>query len=147
MNRVHLAGYLTKDPQIEYHGDNNFASAKFTVACNRPFKNKEGKYDADFIPCNATNKVAELIEKHFHKGSYIIISDGWWKTGNYTNKEGNKVYYHECQVMSIEFGNKPEKGSQSNDAQQTIPETKTDDDGFVDIPKDSTGDIPFFATD
>lgn len=155
MNKVHLAGYLTKDPQIEYHGQNNFASAKFTIACSRPFKNKDGKYDADFIMCSAVNKTAEMIEKYFHKGSYIVVSDAWWKTGNYTNKDGQKVYFNECQVNSIEFGNKAEGGSANNTATQPQtqkdeqptaqqPQTNTEDE-FMEIPDGIEDELPFFG--
>lgn len=161
MNKVMLAGYLTKEPEIEYHGQNNFASAKFTIGCRRPFKNKEsGNYDSDFIQCSATNKAAELIEKWFHKGSYIIVTDAWWKTGSYENKDGKKVYYNECVVNNIEFGNKASSGNNEQADQQTLPtpenaepkkkhnrpegtNTQSDED-FVQIDESVKGDIPFF---
>jgi single-strand DNA-binding protein len=159
MNKVMLAGYFTKEPEIEYHGQNNFASAKFTIACRRPFKNKEtGKYDSDFIQCTATNKAAELIEKWFHKGSYIVVTDAWWRTGSYENKEGKKVFYNECVVNSIEFGNKTtsDGGNQTQIETSSIPEPQetthnrpsantSSDDDFINIDESATGDIPFFG--
>ena len=50
MNKVQLVGRLTRDPEIRYsQGENATATARFSVAVNRRFKNSEGNYDADFI--------------------------------------------------------------------------------------------------
>jgi single-strand DNA-binding protein len=40
MNKVILQGRLTKDPEIKYTGSDNRASARFTIAVSRTFKNK-----------------------------------------------------------------------------------------------------------
>ena len=34
----------------------------FTLAVNREFKNGDGNYDADFIPCVAWRNAAELLD-------------------------------------------------------------------------------------
>lgn len=147
MNKVILQGRLTKDPEIKYTGSDNRASARFTLAVNRTFKNKDGKYDADFINCSAFGGTAEAIEKWFSKGKGITV-EGEWRTGSY-EKDGNKVYTNECQVSRWEFplevksdGNGDNK---KNDTQQIAPPPQDDD--FVNVDSEQVGSIPFFTSD
>ena len=37
-----------------------------------------------------------------HRGTKIIV-EGRWQTGNYTNKDGQKVYTNDCVVERHEF--------------------------------------------
>ena len=72
MNNVALVGRLTADVELRTAGDKAFAM--FTVAVNRPFKNKEtNEYDADFIRCKAFGGTAEFIAKFFGKGKPIGV--------------------------------------------------------------------------
>ena len=52
MNKIILVGRLTKDPEVRSTSA-GFSTVNFTVAVNRNFKNKDGNYDADFLPCVA----------------------------------------------------------------------------------------------
>ena len=62
MNKCTLVGRLTKDPEIRYsQGENATATARFSVAVSRRFKNAESNYDADFINCVAFCKTAEFL--------------------------------------------------------------------------------------
>ena len=73
LNYITLQGKLTKDVEVKTASSGkNYAI--FTIAVQRNYKNQQGKYDADFIDCIASDKVAEHIAKYFHKGSEIIIS-------------------------------------------------------------------------
>lgn len=156
MNKVILIGNLTKDPDIKY-GNNNKAFMKAQIAVQRKYKNSDGKYDADFITLSIFGGTAEFVEKHFHKGSRIVV-EGEWRTGSYEDKNGNKVYTNECVVNSVEFGGS--KADNENTNQQTLPtpdaepkekkhnrpeaNTSSDDD-FVEIDSSQVGDIPFFG--
>ena len=103
MNKVALVGRLTKDPELRT-GETAFA--RLSVAVNRPFKNDNGEYDADFPNCVAFGKTAEFVEKYFVKGDPIGIT-GRIQTGSYTNKNGDKVYTTDVVVETAEFvGNK-----------------------------------------
>lgn len=101
MNKVILVGRFTRDPELS-HTNSNMAFCKFSLAANRPFKNKNGEYEADFPNCVAWDKTAELISKHFLKGNRIGIV-GRLQTGSYENKDGNKVYTTDVVVESFEF--------------------------------------------
>jgi single-strand DNA-binding protein len=158
MNKVILIGNLTKDPDIKY-GNNNTAYMKAQIAVQRKYKNSDGKYDADFITLSIFGGTAEFVEKHFHKGSKIVV-EGEWRTGSYEDKNGNKVYTNECVVNSVEFGSSKNDNA-DNGNQQTISEPSTpepqetnhnrpaantsSDDDFINIDESATGDIPFFG--
>ena len=114
MNKVIIIGRFTRDPEIKYStGENATATARFSLAVNRRFKNKEGNYDADFINCVAFGKTAEFIEKYFTKGMAIGIT-GRIQTGSYTNKEGQKVYTTDVGVEETEFVESKNKGTSDN---------------------------------
>ena len=114
MNKVVIIGRFTRDPEIKYTtGENATATARFSLAVNRRFKNKEGNYDTDFINCVAFGKTAEFIEKYFTKGMAIGIT-GRIQTGSYTNKEGQKVYTTDVVVEETEFVESKNKGASDN---------------------------------
>ena len=137
MNKVILLGRLTKDPEVRYtQGENSTATARFSTAVNRKFKNAEGNYDADFINCVSFGKTAEFIEKYFHKGDMIALT-GRIQTGSYTNKDGVKVYTTDVVVEEVEFA-----GSKSNGGETTNSAPKNSD--FVNIPDDvDSEEMPF----
>lgn len=136
MNKVIMIGRLTKDVVLNTTGVK--AVGKFTIAVNRDFKNKEGKYDADFINCVAFDKRAEVISKHFNKGSQIALT-GSWRTGSFDGKDGNKVYTNELFVDSFEF-----VGQANNNSGTGANETSHNEsyDNSFGEPQDD-GDLPF----
>ena len=134
MNKVIIIGRFTRDPEIKYStGENATATARFSLAVNRRFKNKEGNYDADFINCVAFGKTAEFIEKYFAKGMAIGIT-GRIQTGSYTNKEGQKVYTTDVVVEETEFVESKNKGTSDNvpnnnaNSNSDFEETVSDDE-------------------
>ena len=134
MNKVIIIGRFTRDPEIKYStGENATATARFSLAVNRRFKNKEGNYDADFINCVAFGKTAEFIEKYFTKGMAIGIT-GRIQTGSYTNKEGQKIYTTDVVVEETEFVESKNKGTSDNvpnnnaNSNSDFEETASDDD-------------------
>lgn len=133
MNKVELVGRIVRDPVISENGK----TARFNIAVQRNYKNKDGKYEADFPSCVAFGKTVDIIEKYFKKGSSIGIV-GRVNTGSYTNKEGSKVYTTDIAVENVEFvGSKAE-----NAKEESLPTTTTADDSFMNIP-DTVGDMPF----
>ncbi len=134
MNKVIIIGRFTRDPEIKYtKGENATATARFSLAVNRRFKNKEGNYDADFINCVAFGKTAEFIEKYFTKGMAIGIT-GRIQTGSYTNKEGQKIYTTDVVVEETEFVESKNKGTSDNvpnnnaNSNSDFEETVSDDE-------------------
>lgn len=97
MNVVAIMGRLTADPETRYTQD-GMAVAKYTVAVDKPTKEQ----GADFIPCTAFGKSAEVAEKYFRKGMRVAVN-GALQTGSYTNKDGKKVYTWCVAVARHEF--------------------------------------------
>ena len=131
MNRVILMGRLTRDPEVRYtSGENSMAVARYTLAIDRAIK-KQGEQSADFINCVAVSKAAEFAEKYFRQGMRVLVS-GRIQTGNYTNKEGQKVYTTEVILDSQEFADSKEESANSKGTSNQG--TCVDADGFMNIP-------------
>lgn len=137
MNKVIMIGRLTKEVALNTTGAKPVG--KFTIAVNRDFKNKEGKYDADFINCVAFDKRAEVIAKHFSKGSQIALT-GSWRTGSFDGKDGNKVYTNELFVDSFEFIG--QATGNTNKGSNEVDNSNISNDTSFEEPVDD-GSLPF----
>lgn len=144
MNKVFLMGRLTRDPEVRYtQAEQPMAIARYSLAVDRRYNrnNQEGQ-TADFISCVAFGKNGEFAEKYLHKGTKILV-EGRIQTGNYTNKDGVKVYTTEVVVENQEFAES--KNAQSGTA---TPEggyasaSNDPGDGFMNIP-DGIEELPF----
>ena len=98
MNRSFISGRLTADPVIRMT-EGGKKTANFTLAVQRT------KESADFIPCQAWEKTADIAEKYLRKGTLIIV-EGRIAVNNYQDQQGNKKVWTCVNVMSIEFGQK-----------------------------------------
>lgn len=113
MNKVVLVGRLTRDPEVR-STSSGLSTARFTVAVNRNFKNKDGNYDADFISCVAFRNTADFVAKFFKKGSMIGL-EGRIQTGSYDAQDGTKRYTTDVAVDNVEFvGSKNDNEVSSN---------------------------------
>lgn len=101
MNKHLITGNLTKDPEFKVTNSGK-PRCSFTVACQRPFKNTDGKYDTDFITCVAWEKTAEFIHSYFTKGQSIEV-EGWVKVDKYTDNSGNTRWTHTTVVTHAGF--------------------------------------------
>ena len=143
MNKVQLVGRLTRDPEIRYsQGENATATARFSVAVNRRFKNSEGNYDADFINCVAFGKSAEFVEKYFKKGMAIGLT-GRIQTGSYTNKDGQKVYTTDVVVEETEFVESKGASSVDNSNNSRPAPSAANNNDFMSIPDGIDEELPF----
>lgn len=141
MNKVILIGRLIKDPDVRM-GTNNTAIARYTLAVERQYR-KSNERTSDFINCVALGKNGEFADKYLHKGMKIAVV-GSWQTGNYTDKDGKKVYTNDCLVASQEFTESKKSQSESQPQQQPpIPSPEHDADGFMEIPAIMDDEFPF----
>lgn len=142
MNKVNLIGRITRTPELKTTS-NDINYCNFTIAVNRRFKNAEGNYEADFINCVAWRNQADLICKHFDKGSQIGIV-GTIQTRTYDKDDGTKAYVTEVVVEEVHFCGS--KASNNNEATQnaSAPEMTNMDnfEGFAAMPNVGD-DLPF----
>ena len=130
MNIVVLSGRLVREPEVRYT-QSGTCWASFSVAVNNPGKDK----GASYINCKAFEKTAESIEKNAYKGRLVGIT-GRIQTGNYTAKDGRKVYTTDVIVDRMEyFDKKTEAQPDEIDRQASMPI-----EGFSQITDE---DIPF----
>jgi len=98
MNNVSLIGRLASDPTLRYtKGNDPKAVTRFTVAVNRRFNRDK----ADFISCQAWNKMAEIVAEYCTKGSQVGVV-GRIETGQY-DKDGKTVYTTDIVADEVEF--------------------------------------------
>jgi single-strand DNA-binding protein len=125
LNRVVLIGRLTRDPELIYT-PSGVAVSKFTLACDRKFKNAQGEREADFIPCVVYRQLAELVANYLAKGKLCAV-DGRIQTRNYTNNDGQKVWVTEIIAEDVRFLSPKEHTEASNSgAERTYgPDNRT----------------------
>lgn len=136
MNNCVMVGRLTKDIDFKVNGEN--MTAKFTIAVNRDFKNKNGQYDADFINCTAFGKRAETISKYFTKGQQVCVK-GPWRTGSYNAQDGTERYTNELLVEGFTFIGGQSNGNNSSYGENNV--SNNNDFGYEEPIDD--GDMPF----
>ena len=139
MNKVVLAGRLTRVPEVRYsQGDNATVVGRYTLAVERRYK-KDGEPTADFIPCVVFGRSAEFTEKYFRQGIRVSIS-GHIQTGSYTNKDGVKVYTTVVIVEEQEFA---ESKSESKNISNPVEESSADN-GFMNLTDEYDDELPFY---
>ena len=116
--------------------------ARYSLAVDRRFKNKDGEYDTDFINIVAFGKSAEFASKYFAKGTKVVIT-GRIQTGSYTNKDGQKVYTTDVVAEDQEFAeSKKSSGGETESSGQKTKEVSSDDD-FMNIDPSLTEELPW----
>lgn len=147
INRFVGVGRLTKDPEFRTT-PSGISIANFTLACNRPFKNKNGEQEADFINVVTFRKQAENVNNHLNKGNLAGV-DGRIQSRTYDNKEGQRVFVTEVVADSVQFlepksqskGQSQQQSGQANPQQAPAKDNPfTNPNGPIDITDD---DLPF----
>lgn len=72
LNQTVLVGRMTNEVETKELKEGKKQSI-ITLAVSRSFKNADGEYEADFIPCVLWNGIAENTENYCHKGDVIGI--------------------------------------------------------------------------
>ena len=131
INNVILTGRLTKDADLRKTTSGK-SVASFSLAVDRGRK-VEGQPTADYVPCVAWDKTADLLVQYCHKGSLIGV-EGKIQTRSYEDPTSRKkVYVTEVVINNLTFL------ESKNQQQQTEPE-QYDDPQVLDIDSD---DLPF----
>ena len=130
-NRVILVGNLTRDTELTVTSSGS-SVCKFGLAINRKMKDKE---QVSFIDCTAFGKTGELMARHLHKGSPVLV-EGRIQQGRWTDKEGKARSKVEVVVENFTFiGVKG--GGEVGSASDPVPTPGMHDN----VPPDD--DIPF----
>lgn len=132
MNKIILKGRLTNDVTMSYGTDDNHtAFGKWNLAVDdRSWKQDDGSYHTDYIPCFAIGKTAEIAGANLCKGKEVLLY-GKMQSGSYTNKDGKKIYTLQMRVEEIEFCGKK--------AETKMPY----EDNFMNMPDYPDDELPF----
>lgn len=120
MNKILMIGRLTKEPLMKYTSEGKSLISGH-LAVQRPYKNKEGKYDADFIPCVFWNRMAETVGNYCQKGSLIGVT-GRLTVRNYQNERDERVYVTEVVADGISLLEKKKENEASLDITEIFHE-------------------------
>lgn len=123
INNLTLIGRLTRDPELQKTTSGKSVTS-FTLAINR-----SGSDGADFIPCVAWNKIAEVICQYLKKGSLMGLK-GRIQTRTYENRDQKKVTVVEVIAEEIQFLEK----ANSQDYVPTFKSTETVEFTESDLP-------------
>jgi single-strand DNA-binding protein len=102
VNKVILVGNLGKDPEVKYTPSGT-AVAKFTLATNDRFKDKEGNWQdrTEWHNITAWARTAEIVGEYLKKGSKVYI-EGSLRTHSWDDKQtGQKKYMTEINVNDL----------------------------------------------
>lgn len=135
INNVSLQGRLTFTPELR-STPSGVSVTRFQIASDRPYKNSEGKYQADFIDIIAWRSTAEFVAKYFNKGDMINIV-GRIESSNYVDKDGNNRKSMYVKASEITFCGPKKEEKQSNPALDT-PTAASDFEAV-----DEDDDLPF----
>lgn len=72
LNQTVIVGRLVRDPEL-YVTENGNKVTSITLAVPRSFKNVNGEYDTDFVPCVLWKGVAENTAEYCHKGDLLGV--------------------------------------------------------------------------
>jgi single-strand DNA-binding protein len=103
INKVILVGRVGKDPDVR-HLDNNASVARFSIATNESYKNKNGEKitNTEWHNIVAWRSQAEFAGKYIKKGTLLYI-EGKIRTRSWDDKDGNKRYSTEIDVDSFQL--------------------------------------------
>lgn len=108
-NSVRLIGNLGANPDVKSLEKGNKV-AKFTLATNDTYTDKEGKKitDTQWHNIVAWGKTAEIIEEFLTKGSEVAV-EGKLVSRSYEGKDGDKKYITEIILNEVlMLGKKPQ---------------------------------------
>ncbi len=128
LNKVILIGRLTRDPELRYTPTTGAAVVTFSLAVDRPGKDK----GADFINVKVWEKQAEACAQYLSKGRLVAVV-GRLEIRPY-EKDGQKRTFTEVVAEQVKFlggGNKEGGTSERQDAHEFPREVNLEDD---DIP-------------
>lgn len=87
-NLIMVIGRVGKDPETRYF-ENGRAVAKFSIAVNRPVRDKQGNEVTDWFQVDIWGKQAELASELVRKGSLISVT-GACHVDEWTDPQGTK---------------------------------------------------------
>ena len=128
VNKVFLAGRLTRDPELRYTNNHNPVT-NFAVAVTRKYKTKGGdlREDTVFVDCDCWANTAEWVGTKTHKGDPVLV-EGRLKQDEWEDKASGqtrrKLMVTADRVQALSWG---DTGGAAEPQPQTRAETPAPD--------------------
>lgn len=122
LNKVILAGNLTRDPELKEIGGGK-KLCKFSMAINKRFKNAAGEQETrtTFVDVTVWDRQAEACVKYLKKGSAAFV-DGALELSQWTTEAGEKRNKLEVVATQVQFlGTKVDAGEGAAPPDVDIP--------------------------
>ena len=115
MNKLHIIGNLTRDPELRtVNGQNGSVSVcDFTVAVNRRNGGNNGQNDADYFRVTAWRGLGENCAKYLTKGRKVAVV-GPVSCRTYTGNDGVTRASLEVTAEDVEFLSPRQDGGQQS---------------------------------
>ena len=116
LNRVHLAGRLTHDPDFHFT-ETGKAVARLNIAVNQSYKDRDGEYqqETSYLPVIVWEKTAEAVHEHLKRGNAVLI-DGKLKSRQRKGDNGKSWTVLEVVAANVQFLSIKEKDEDSDSA-------------------------------
>lgn len=115
LNRVILIGRLTGDPELRYTPGGS-AVSRFTLAVDRPFTNKQGERETDFINVVVWQKQAETCANYLNKGRLVAV-EGRLQVRSYDDNQGIRRRAAEVVAENVRFLDRPKEAVSGGEAE------------------------------
>ena len=125
-NKVVLVGRMANDPELKYT-PTGVAVSTFRIAVNRPFPNKEGEREADFLDVVAWRQQAEFAANYLGKGRLVLV-EGRIQVRSFDAQDGQRRKVWEIVSENLRALDRPKNAGD--------PETTTAAPGSEDQPHD-----------
>lgn len=132
LNVVVLIGRLVRDPELRYT-PNGVAVGNFTIAVDRPFANRQGERETDFIDVVVWRGLAETVAQHLQKGRLVAVN-GRLQVRSYETTDGQRRRVSEVVANDVRFLDRPRETMPGADdafdpfAGDDLPSTQFEDD-------------------
>ena len=131
LNQCMFIGNVGKEPEISYTAS-GVAVAKFSIACNESWKDKDGnpQEKTEWINVVAWKKLAEIIGQYVKKGMRVYVS-GKFSTRSWDDKNDGKKRYA-AEIVADNLIMLGDRGASSGEAHpaEVVNTTEPQDDGM-----------------
>lgn len=100
LNSCDFTGRIVSEPKFFESGPR----ALFTLAVDRDQKNENGEYDSDYLDFIAWRSTAEFVQKYFHQGDMVSVSNARAQVRSYVDSSGVKHRKVEFVAGIVYFG-------------------------------------------
>ena len=125
INRVHITGHLTGDPDLRYTPDGQ-PVCNFNIASNRRYMDKksgEWQEATTFVRVTTWGQLAERMGERLHKGNAVYV-EGSLESRSWETSDGQKRSTIEIRALRVQHLNKLPGEKEESIPEEGKPESK-----------------------